>query len=173
MQGNMSTKEIIKSAKRAVWLAALNRGGPVHPLTYSDITKSRYGTPKEKSSIKMCLDFDKAHCESWWNDCSGDAEYSRNDIKRFINSIDSGINWSITEEMKDNMGYKFNGTDQEGNDIPVVIGVLYTNDGEAFPWVANFDTNLTGLKDLLAFIAEWENQSDELVLKHIKEKFIK
>ena len=177
----MKATQIDKSITRAMWLAVLSVGSPVYPLGYLDYQEYThslhpYGRGKKKVEPKEITDF--SICDfhqypenkSYWSYYGGYPQASEIMAQKFIEDIPIGIDWEATQEPKDDVEHEFNSSFDPSTEIPVMQGVLVMNNGNKYPWIANFETDMQNLRSLLSFIKEWESKTDEEILELVKER---
>jgi len=167
--------EIEHTIKRSCWIAALMYGGPVYPLSridYRDYDRS-YGKNKIDIFTLQLRDFNDADRDSYWSYYGGRPKFYPELVRKLMNDLDSGINWSLTENIKDDEESEFNGSYSPERYVPVVKGKLIMNNGNSYHWIANLNVNLTGIYEVLKFMKQWENLSDEEVIERLKIKLEK
>lgn len=164
---------IESTIKRSCWLAALHYGGPVYLLTQQDrrTIENDYARTIDIASLPI-QSFKTASRDSYWSYYGGRPEFSIVLAQKLFEALNNGatIDWDKTQPVKDDTETAFNGTYGDDTNVPIVTGTLVLNDGQQFPWIANLNTNLTGMKDVLEFIYKWENKSDEEIIENLKNK---
>lgn len=179
---------VVHDIKRAIWTAALLRGGPVYLMDLetrwekeSDASHSYRKTQEVMEALwkksrndynyKMCMTFGQADDNSYWDVYGGHPDFSSSMCEKFITDIQAGIDWEKTSELQDHIEERFNGTFSPNTPIPVVRGFLHLKSEVIYPWMANFNVNLSGLNGLLSVIQKLEGKTDEEIIQQVCARF--
>ena len=159
-----------QSIKRAVWIAALAKGGPVWPMSWKDFQLYKSIAQPANIMILPRSSFRDAYSDSYWEVYGGYPLFHRSMVEDLLNNLNSGIDWYATSTIEDSTETEFQGTFSNDREIPVLRGELFLNNGKIYPGMANLEISLSGLSEVLMLIKKYDNLSDEEILMKLENK---